>query len=315
MADRLQSSGRRPKPEALPGLRAWFWSSISVAVVAGCATIALVTASLIWEWVGDRIGSVPTALGALVVATLASAGAARTLQAQSALAERNRREDIESALWERYDAAAKQLSSDQGFAVQSAGVYALAGLANDWIRHHDRMEMLGDVNRKKNNEVDTIVSILCAQLRKNSLTDRSLTRSQRAEDALVSEAIISRLQVEFQHGSPIGGRGSWVGKTRLDLREVDLSGALLAGVDFTGAVLKRANLRDADFTGAILDSADLTGADVTMAHFTKASMCRTIVHIVIEDEKTRWPTDYVRNTGTDGFTRLVPRAQQSGLSE
>ncbi|AMT70475.1 pentapeptide repeat-containing protein [Mycobacteroides immunogenum] len=292
---------------SMPGLRAWFRTSVIAALVAFAAVCVLAATSLKWDWIADRIGGLLTPLGAIVVAALASAGAARTLLAQSDIAERNRREDTEAALWTRYDAAAKQLGSSEGFAVRAAGVYALAGLANDWIRHHQRMQELGDYTRAENNECDTIISILCAQLRRANHQDGSLSWAQREEEELVNEAIISRLQIEFQRGGINGPRGSWVGRSRLDLRRADLSGALLAGVDFTGAVLKEANLNDADFTDAILDfPADLSRADVARTHFTRTSMNGTIVDGVLGDANTRWPAEFDMVCGADRIARMVP---------
>lgn len=309
-------TGNSSKRETMPGLRAWFWSSIGVASVAGVGTVGLVTASLIWGWVGDRIGSVPTSLGAIVVATLASAGAARTLRAQGELAERNRREDIEAALWKRYDEAAKQLGSDQGFAVRSAGVYSLAGLASEWIRHRERMAKLGETDRDKYDECDTIVSILCAQLKKMSHLDRTLTEAQRHEEEAVNDAIIGRLQIAFQRGGPHGKRGAWAGGIRLDLRGADLSDALLAGVDFTGAVLKNATLLNAEFKGAILDAANLSRADVRLADFTNASMHNTIVDGIVPESphsNTKWPAAFVAEMDADNIARMVRRKERIGV--
>ncbi|CPV42370.1 Uncharacterised protein [Mycobacteroides abscessus subsp. massiliense] len=189
-------------------LSAWACSSIAVACVSAIAAASLVAASLKWGWVADRIGGLLTPLGAIVVAALASAGAARTFMAQTDIAERNRREDVEAAMWKRYDEAAEQLGSNHGFAVRSAGVYALAGLANDWIRHRER---IGETDRDNHNECDTIVNILCAHLRTRSHRKPGLSEVEELEEELVNEAIISRLQVEFQGGK---SRQAWeVGRT------------------------------------------------------------------------------------------------------
>ncbi|MFT9533757.1 pentapeptide repeat-containing protein [Mycobacteroides abscessus subsp. abscessus] len=292
---------------SMPGLRSWFWVSAAAALVSFAAVCVLAGSSLRWDWVADRIGGLLTPLGAIVVAALASAGAARTLLAQSDVNERNRREDIEAALWKRYDEAAKQLGSSEGFVVRAAGVYALAGLANDWIRHHQRMQELGDYTRAENNECDTIVSILCAHLRRANHQDDSLSCSLRDEEELVNEAIISRLQIEFQRGGIHGPRGMWVGRSRLDLRRADLSSTLLAGVDFTGAILKDANLNDADFTDAVLDApADLSRADVSGTHFIRTSMNGTIVDGAVGDANTRWPAEFEVAFSADKIARMVP---------
>ncbi|MGR6978385.1 pentapeptide repeat-containing protein [Mycobacteroides abscessus] len=291
-------------------LSAWAHSSIAVACVSAVAAVALVVASLSWGWVADRIGGLLTPLGAIVAAALASAGAARTLMAQSDIAERNRREDIEAAMWKRYDEAAKQLGSDQGFAVRSAGVYALAGLANDWIRHHER---IGETGRAKHDECDTIVNILCAHLRTRSHRTPGLSEVEKLEEELVNEAIISRLQVEFQGGTH-GKRGKWAGLIVPDLRGVDLSEVRMQGVELTDAVLKKADLSDADLTGAVLNGVNLSGADVRGAYLTGAAMHGTVVNAVESDHETRWSDGFVAETDTKGVTRMVYRPlDQSGL--
>ncbi|MDP8224825.1 MAG: tetratricopeptide repeat protein [Candidatus Lernaella stagnicola] len=52
---------------------------------------------------------------------------------------------------------------------------------------------------------------------------------------------------------------------RVNWRKKDLSGARLAGVDFTKAKLGRCNLREADLAGALLSGTDLSGADLSGA--------------------------------------------------
>lgn len=292
-------------------LSAWAQNSICVAWVATVAAVGLALAALRWGLVADRIGGLVPPLGALVVAALASAGAARTVMAQSDIAERNRREDIEAAMWKRYDEAAKQLGSDQGFAVRSAGVYALAGLANDWIRHHERTDELAKTERDKANEADTVVSLLCAHLRMRSQEAPGLSDAQIRQEEFVNEAIISRLQVEFQRGTTLhGARGMWAGRIVIDLRGADLNKSRLAGVDFTRAVLKDADLHDADFTDAILDDADLSRAKVSQAHFTRSSMNRTVVDAVESDNHTRWPEDFVCEDDEAGVSRMVHRPEK-----
>ena len=49
---------------------------------------------------------------------------------------------------------------------------------------------------------------------------------------------------------------------------VNFAFANLRGVDFSGSILRRANLRHADLTGANLTGADLAGADLTGADTT-----------------------------------------------
>ncbi|MEU9805074.1 pentapeptide repeat-containing protein [Mycobacterium sp. NPDC050853] len=169
------------------------------------------------------------------------------------------------------------------------------------------MAQLGEIGRDKHDECDTIVSILCAQLKKTSHLDQTLTKSQQEEEAAVNDAIISRLQVACQRGGPHGKTGAWAGRLRLDLRGADLSESLLAGVDFTGAVLKDANLYSTEFKGALLDAANLSRADVRLADFTKASMHNTIVDGTVADNNTTWPEGFVAEMGSDRIARMVPQ--------
>jgi uncharacterized protein YjbI with pentapeptide repeats len=56
-----------------------------------------------------------------------------------------------------------------------------------------------------------------------------------------------------------------------NLTGADLSGLSLAQVDFTGAVMRDANLQHADLTQATLDQADLSGANLSNAQMTQVS--------------------------------------------
>jgi hypothetical protein len=57
-----------------------------------------------------------------------------------------------------------------------------------------------------------------------------------------------------------------------DLREADLSGAILAGADLREADLSGASLYGADLRGAILAGADLNGADLRGADLREADL-------------------------------------------
>ena len=64
---------------------------------------------------------------------------------------------------------------------------------------------------------------------------------------------------------------------KIDLREGDLTGAILNGVilseaDLRGADLRKADLRGADFSEANLNGADLCGADLRDTNFTLANL-------------------------------------------
>lgn len=243
-----------------------------------------------------------------MVAALASAGAALTVIAQSRIAERNRREDIESGFWKRYDDAARQLSNPNlGFAVRAAGVYALGGLANDWIRHHDRLGQQRGIDRDANSECATIIDLLCAQLRRNTHLDEKLQTDQVHEEQLINEAIIGRFITELQRpqhnkmASKAGKNGGmWVGRTQLDLRGSDLTSVRMTNLALREAVLRDADLYDADLSGSDLTEADLRGADVRDAWFRSedgqvvADLTGAQLDGVMFNNKTRWPNDATR---------------------
>lgn len=265
-----------------------------------------------------------------MVAALASAGAALTVIAQSRIAERNRREDIESGFWKRYDDAARQLSDPSlGFAVRAAGVYALAGLANDWIRHHKNLAIQRNTDRDANTECVTIIDLLCAQLRRNTHLDKELDKNRILEEQLVNEAILSRLLTELRLECRLADGqyecGMWVGRTALDLRGSDLTSVRMTGLALEGAVLRDADLYDADMSGSNLTRADLRGADVRNAWFlsedgTRAADLREAeLTGVMFNSRTRWPDEVVeakaKSVGHQIPDVLVTKARVDHLQE
>jgi hypothetical protein len=112
-----------PNPPAIEessaskGLQAWFWISCAIGVVAAVLLAVLVGLALHFDWLAGRVGGVLAPMGAAVAAAIASAGAARTLMAQSEIAQRNRFEDGERLLWERFGTAAEQFANDD-FAIR-----------------------------------------------------------------------------------------------------------------------------------------------------------------------------------------------------
>ena len=59
----------------------------------------------------------------------------KTLKAQSEQPGRTLAEQRTRTLNERFDTVAEHLDSDKSPAVRVAGVYAMAGLADDWPEH------------------------------------------------------------------------------------------------------------------------------------------------------------------------------------
>jgi hypothetical protein len=275
------------------GLRVWFRISLSVAVVSALLAVALVASALHWDWVAGRVGGVLAPAGAVVVAAIASAGAARTLMAQSDIAERNRLEDAEGLLWTRFDKAAEELADENHFATRAAGVYSLVSLADDWIRYHQRLKAIGVESGDATTECQTIIDILCAQLRRNTHLNERLDTVEVLEETLVNEAIIGQFAAHFwlPRAEDTDPTGMWAGRELLvDIRGTDLCDSLWSQVDLKGAVLKRADLYNSDLTGADLSDADLSWADVRKAYLTGEKLTsKTKFDNVLFDGETLWP--------------------------
>ena len=233
-----------------------------------------------------------TPLGAAVAAAIASAGAARTLMAQSEIAQRNRFEDEERLLWSRFDRAAHQFARHE-FAIQAAGAYALAGLADDWIRHNKRLNAMGSERRDETAEAETIVDILCAHLRRNTHLIKGLSEAEAAEAALVNEAIISQLATHLWRpatDSDSSPPGLWARKEfKLDLRGTDLNRSNWSQLDLRDATLYRADLYDADLSGCDLSRANLRRVDIRKADLKGADLTDAKLDNIIFNEKTIWP--------------------------
>jgi hypothetical protein len=281
------------------GLEAWFVISCAVAAVAALALAALVASALHWAWVSGRIGGVLAPLGVTSAAAIASAGAARTLMAQNAIATRSRFEDAERLLWQRFDKATEQLSHDH-YAVRAAGVYSLAGLADDWIRHNESLKNINvgvPQRRSVSDECETIIEILSAYLRSNRHTNPKLDRARQAEEVIVNEAIITAIaaHTELSGNAADDPRperiGLWAGrKIVIDLRYADLRDVLWKQVDLEGAVLFGAILYNADLTGANLLNANLCGADLRRTCLEEALLDgANLDEIEYDPEHTHWP--------------------------
>ncbi|MDF3313061.1 pentapeptide repeat-containing protein [Rhodococcus sp. T2V] len=306
-----------PKRPPATGLKVWFRISVGSAFVAALALAVLVVAGIFKEWVAQRFSGVMTPLGAVVAASIASAGAARTVIAQNVIARRHRLEDAEKELWSRFDSAAEQLADKSHFAIRVAGVYAFVGLADDWLHHHERRdEVEKSVSSVLNTraECETIVDTLCAYLRLNThhVTDAETHKSEK----IVNEAIISqfRLHLGTNESTPPEPKvkppvkGAWSNRgLELDLRGAELFGSLLFNVDLRNAYLARADLYNADLSGARLDGADLQGADLCKADLSGANLTGAILKDAKYDDETQWPSEF------DPLTANMEHKQTGGL--
>ena len=83
-----------------------------------------------------------------------------------------------------------------------------------------------------------------------------------------------------------------------DLREAnlygaDLKGSNLMGADLSGANLQWANLQRAVLIGADLENATLTHANLKGADLISANLRDADLAHILEDDRTRWPRDFV----------------------
>ena len=91
-------------------------------------------------------------------------------------------------------------------------------------------------------------------------------------DIILSGAYLAHLQFRETDLSGAKMVGAYLVGSRLYM--ADLSGADLTGANLTGAYLGHTNLRGADLTGANLTKAILAGADMTRTILTGANLSR-----------------------------------------
>jgi uncharacterized protein YjbI with pentapeptide repeats len=171
----------------------------------------------------------------------------RTLEEQSKQLDRTLAEQRTRTLNERFATAAGQLGSDKPPEVRLAGVYAMAGLADDW--GEDRQ------NRQ------TCVDVLCAYLRMPYKPDPG-------QDAPEPERLAFRASREVRHTVirviaahlKDDAKPSWQGLN------FDFTGAVFDGGDFRGAEFPsgQAGFDDAEFVSGEVrfDGAKFSGAKV-----------------------------------------------------
>ena len=145
---------------------------------------------------------------------------------------------------ERFDTVAEQLGSDKSPAVRLAGVYAMAGLADDWQDHRQ-----------------TCVDVLCAYL-------RMPYEPEPGDDAPVEERLAWQASREVRHTvirvitGHLNGTApvSWCGLN------FDFVGAVFDGGDFSGAKFSggKANFAGAEFAGGTVNFAGAEFAGGTL---------------------------------------------------
>lgn len=157
----------------------------------------------------------------------------RTLKEQRDQLDKTLAEQRRQTLNERFATAAGQLGSDKPPAVRLAGVYAMAGLADDW---------------KENRQ--TCIDVLCAYLRLPRESDPGGTGATTVERRAYQEGREIRhtvIRVITAHLRP-GAKPSWRGKD-LDLTGVIFDGAFFESAEFSGG--GHVSFNAAEFSGDI----------------------------------------------------------------
>src|SRR5215467_12245868 len=130
------------------------------------------------------------------------------------------------ALNERFATAADRLGIDKSASIRLAGVYAMAGLADDW-----------EGNRQ------TCIDVLCGYLRMPSAPDPGApdTRLGFLADREVRRTVIRVIAAHLKDGAAV----SWQGLN------FDFTGAVFDGGDFSGAKFSggEVSFGDAEFSG------------------------------------------------------------------
>jgi uncharacterized protein YjbI with pentapeptide repeats len=161
----------------------------------------------------------------------------KTLEAQGKQLDRTLAEQRTRTLNERFATAAGQLGDDRPPTVRLAGVYAMAGLADDWPKNQQ-----------------TCVDVLCGYLRMPYEPDPG-------PDALEPELLAFRASREVRHTvirvitahlQPDGKRAAylqdWRGR-RLDFTGAVFDGGSFGGAEFSGGLV---NFGGAEFRGGLV---------------------------------------------------------------
>lgn len=142
------------------------------------------------------------------------------------------------ALHGRYTTAAEQIAHDSA-AIRLAGVYAIAALADDWMRNGSE----GDRQ--------VCIDLLRAYMRTEQ--DRSASSTPGPERE-VRRTILTT--INQRRMLPSGDEKSWTScdcsLSKADLSYLDLSELSLPGIDLTDAIMHRTRMMGTNLSGAVL---------------------------------------------------------------
>jgi uncharacterized protein YjbI with pentapeptide repeats len=190
----------------------------------------------------------------------------RQLAAQQDQLDKTLAEQRARTLNERFATAAGQLGNDKPAAVRLAGVYAMAGLADDW--------------RENQQNQQTCIDVLCGFLRLLYDPNPSKGTDPNAQSAdlrsrEVWHTVVRVIAAHLRAGAAVSWQGLDFDFTGVDFDGGDFRGAVFSGeVSFRGAVFSSGTVdfSDAEFTGGTVDfsDAEFTGGtvDFTGAKFS-----------------------------------------------
>ena len=225
-----------PTPTPSPSLSPSFSPSPSPSATAGSPQViaAIIAASVAFL----------TLIGTLLTAYFSRRATKGDLEEQRKQLDKTLAEQRYQTLNERFAAAAEQLGGDKPPAVRLAGVYAMAGLADDW---EDKRQ--------------TCIDVLCGYLRIPDTPDAS-PNAPRPELALrggsevrhtVIRIITEHLQIDKVEAKAAGKDVVAKAKSWADLN-----------FDFTGAVFDGGDFSDAWFLGSVsFSGAQFSGGTVS----------------------------------------------------
>ena len=248
-------------------------SQLTAAIIAASVGVLTLIGTLAAQYLGRRATSRDTEKTLNEQAKQLD----RTLAEQRAQLDKTLAEQRIRTLNERFAAAAEQLGSDKPSAVRLAGVYAMAGLADDW---------------KENQQ--TCVDVLCAYLRMPYEPDPG-------QDAPGSERLAFRASREVRH--------TVIRVITAHLKDDAAVSWQGLNFDFTGVVFDGGDFINAKFSGGEVNfhRAEFSGGTV---YFSIAGFSGGTVSFF--DAKFSGSTVYFNDTEFSGGTVHFNGAQFSG---
>ena len=209
---------------------------VDAAVIAGIVSLISLTGTVVVALRGFHATMQATKL----TADEAHRDTADALAVQREQLDRTLGEQHVRTLNERFATAAEKLGSDKPAAVRLAGVYAMAGLADDWTT------------------TARPVDVLCAYLRMPHPPDPGDGQARLGflADREVRHTVTRVITAHLRDGAKV----SWQGK------HFDFTGVVFDGGDFPGAVFSghRVDFKVVDFSGGMVDfsGAEFSGGEV-----------------------------------------------------